>query len=116
MKHEIKGSVDYELTTDSATHTSNLKYDSCIENDIVVLMASRSLCERALDTLRENKKKAKGKTLQLINNRIDKLTHARYGLEILSSSMIEMFREIKLKALEVQNQEQSTESSQEKSE
>lgn len=89
MEKTIKDSADYEINLSEKGYEFNYKQTS--ENELAALMITRELLKFSKENLKESLKQVKGKHLEMVKDRLGKITTSEYTLTMMIESVIGEF-------------------------
>ena len=88
--NQLKGTIDYTLTLEE-NNVWKLSYNQTIDNDIASIAISEHVLGILGDKLEIDKKSAKGKEAKFLQQRIDKVVQAKFGLGLMFDYTIKLY-------------------------
>lgn len=89
MEKIIKGAAGFEITLKDDQYS--FTYDRVSENELAALMIVREIFKYSKEQLKESLKQVKGKDLNMIKDRMGKITTSEYSISMMIESIIGEF-------------------------
>jgi len=85
--------VDLKIKVDITKDNIDVKYDSTIDADLAILVASQYILEMAAVGLREEKKNLTGKAKQLNSQASDRVVKGRNAIQTILAHYLELYED-----------------------
>lgn len=89
MGKTLKGKVDFEINLQDDKY--EFDYERLSVNELASLMVVREILKFSKDNLKESLKQASGKHLELVKDRLGKVTTSEYTISMMIESVIGEF-------------------------
>jgi hypothetical protein len=100
----IAGEIDYTLILDDKGYGLE-GYEPKLENEMVVLIIARSVAISTKEALEDQKKTSRGKDLNKVLDRLNKMAHTVHNLNILINDYASLVAYNRVNELEIQKAE-----------
>lgn len=101
MEKTLKGAVEFEINLYKDKYDFN--YDQLSVNELASLMVVRELLKFSKENLKKSTKQATGKHLEMVKDRLGKVTTSEYTISMMIESVIGEFAIDEILATEKQN-------------
>lgn len=97
IEHKLEGSIKYEVVYTDKSY--EIRFDQGIENELAANMITREIVKFIKGNLMESVTQAKGKDLDLVKDRLGKITTTEYMLGMtIEQTLAEMLMENQVSA------------------